>query len=146
MCTVLQHGLLKGICFCHVRSSNETLQRYVLHFGEMYAHNIQMRIYMHVCDICVFHYPIICTLSSLVNKNMSVIMPPMILGLYSLSGKTSYRQITWRLEAARLDIIMIVSHWNLTGISAALLRLEKSKPQSRGFETSRDLAVRPPSA
>ena len=43
------------------------------------------------------------------------------LGLYSLSGKTSYRQISWSLEAARLCVIMIVSHWNLTGISAALL-------------------------
>ena len=41
-------------------------------------------------------------------------------GLYSLSGKTSYRQISWSLEAARLDAIMIVSLWNLTGISAAL--------------------------
>ena len=28
-------------------------------------------------------------------------------GLYSLSGKPSYRQISWRLEAARLDVIMI---------------------------------------
>ena len=31
-----------------------------------------------------------------------------ILGLYSLSVKTSYRQITWSLEAARLDVIMNV--------------------------------------
>ena len=37
------------------------------------------------------------------------------------SGKTFYRQISWRLEAARLGVIMIVSLWNLTGISAALL-------------------------
>ena len=43
------------------------------------------------------------------------------LGLYSLSGKTSYRQISWSLEAARLGVIMIVWLWNLTGISAALL-------------------------
>ena len=42
-------------------------------------------------------------------------------GLYSLSGKTSYRQISWSLEAARLDVTMIVSLWNLTGISAAVL-------------------------
>ena len=42
-------------------------------------------------------------------------------GLYSLSSKTSYRQISWSLEAARLGVIMIVSLWNLTGISAALL-------------------------
>ena len=42
-------------------------------------------------------------------------------GLYSLSGKASYRQISWRLEAARLDVILILSLWNLTGISAAVL-------------------------
>ena len=41
--------------------------------------------------------------------------------LYSLNGKTSYHPTSWRLEAARLDIIMIVSLWNFTGISAALL-------------------------
>ena len=64
------------------------------------------------------------------------------LGLYSLSGKTSYRQISRSLEAARLDLAMIVSLWNLTGTCQISERLEKSKPESRGFETSRDLAVR----
>ena len=41
-------------------------------------------------------------------------------GLYSLSGK-SYRQISWSLETARLDVTMVVSLWNLTGTSAAAL-------------------------
>ena len=45
---------------------------------------------------------------------------PWFSNLYSPSGKTSYRQIR-SLEAARLDIIMIISLWNLTGISAAPL-------------------------
>ena len=63
------------------------------------------------------------------------------LGLYSLSGKTSYRQISCSLEAARLDVAMVVSLRNLTGTSTAE-RLEKFRPKSRGFETSRDLAVR----
>ena len=40
---------------------------------------------------------------------------------YSLCGKTSYRQLSWSPEAARLSVIVIVSHWNLTGISAAFL-------------------------
>ena len=40
--------------------------------------------------------------------------------LYSISGRTSYRKISWSLEAARLDVIMIVSLWDVTGISAAL--------------------------
>ena len=34
-------------------------------------------------------------------------------GPYSLSGKKSYRQISWIPEAARLDVIMIVSLLNL---------------------------------
>ena len=45
----------------------------------------------------------------------------MLLGLYSLSGKTSYRQISWSLEATRLNVIIVVSLWNLTGTSAAAL-------------------------
>ena len=43
------------------------------------------------------------------------------LGLYSLSGKTSYRQISWSLEAARLDVAMVVSLCNLADTSAAAL-------------------------
>ena len=43
------------------------------------------------------------------------------LGLYSVSGKTSYRQISRSLEAARSAAIMILSLLNLTGISAELL-------------------------
>ena len=76
------------------------------------------------------------------------------LGLSSLSGKRPYRQISWSLEAARLDVIMIVSLWNLKasqqhccwGVCQISERLKKSKPESRGFEASRDLAVRRPSA
>ena len=46
---------------------------------------------------------------------------PSCLGLYSLINKASYRQMSWRFEAARSDVLMIVSHWHLTGMSAALL-------------------------
>ena len=42
-------------------------------------------------------------------------------GLYLLSGRASYRKISWSLEAARLNVILIVSLWNLTGSSAAAL-------------------------
>ena len=48
-----------------------------------------------------------------------ICMYPVLPGVYSLSGKTSYRQISWSLEATRLAVIMIVSLWNLTSISAA---------------------------
>ena len=65
-------------------------------------------------------------------------------GFYSLSGRTSHQQNSWRLEATRLGVLMIASLWNLAGISAALLlrsncqiseRLEMPRPKSRGFET-----------
>ena len=42
-------------------------------------------------------------------------------GLYSLSGKTSYRKISWSLEAARFGFKLLQSLWNLAGTSAALL-------------------------
>ena len=43
------------------------------------------------------------------------------LGLYSLSGKTSYRKISWSLEAARFGFKLFQWLWNLAGTSAALL-------------------------
>ena len=43
------------------------------------------------------------------------------LGLYSLSGKTSYCKISWSLEADRLEVIINVSFWNLTGTSEGAL-------------------------
>ena len=42
-------------------------------------------------------------------------------GLFSLRGKTSYRKISWSLEAARLDVLMIVSVWKFQGISPMCL-------------------------
>ena len=52
---------------------------------------------------------------------MAYDLPRAVPLLYSLSGKTSYRQISWSLEAAGLDVAMVVSLWNLTGTSAAAL-------------------------
>ena len=44
-----------------------------------------------------------------------------------LSGKTSYRQISWSFEAKRSEVLMSVSLWSLTGISASLLPMCQSK-------------------
>ena len=82
----------------------------------------------------------------------TILLLPEIQGLYSLSGKAYYRQVSWCFEAARWDVIMIKSLWNWTGISQVQLprylqlleRLENCKPGSRDFMTSRDLAVRRP--
>ena len=53
--------------------------------------------------------------------NTSRLNTTKVQGLYALSGKTSCRQISWSLEAARLNVAMVVSLWNLTGTSAAVL-------------------------
>ena len=71
-------------------------------------------------------------------------------GLYSLNGRTSYRKMLWSLESARCWFRLFQSLWNSTGISAALCRgacqiserCNYYNIQSRGFETSRNLAER----
>ena len=47
-------------------------------------------------------------------------------GLYSLSGKTSFRKISWSLEAARFGFKLFQSLWNLAGTSAVLLPRSQS--------------------
>ena len=42
-------------------------------------------------------------------------------GLYTLSGKTVCRKISWSFEAARFGSKLFQSLWNLAGTSAALL-------------------------
>ena len=48
--------------------------------------------------------------------------PSPLSGVYSRSDKTSYHQISWSPEDARLDR-MLISLWNMTGILAALLSM-----------------------
>ena len=43
------------------------------------------------------------------------------LGLYSLSGRTSCRKISWSLEPARFMFRLFLSLWNVTGTSASAL-------------------------
>ena len=64
------------------------------------------------------------------------------LGLYSLSRKTSYRKISWSLEVARFGFRLFQLLWNLTDACQISVRNDHYNTQSRGFETSRDLAVR----
>ena len=53
-------------------------------------------------------------------------------GLYSLSGKSCYHQISRNLKATILGVIIIVSFWNLTGISAAQQRCCRCACQIQG--------------
>ena len=65
------------------------------------------------------------------------------LGLYSLSGRMSYRMISWSLEATRFRFRIFQSIGNLTGILAATLpsclsnfkRYNHYDVHSRGFKT-----------
>ena len=67
-------------------------------------------------DIWLVMYFVTCTVFANECKHWSVVQV-----LYPQSDKTYCRQISWSVEAARLDVIMIISLWNLTGFSAALL-------------------------
>ena len=62
-------------------------------------------------------------------------------GLYSVSSKTPYRQISRSLEAARLGVMMSVSLWNLTGISAVML--QRYRPNLRAIENAIKLNLVP---
>ena len=70
-------------------------------------------------------------------------------GLYSLSDKTYYRQIFrgWILELSyRSEILQASRQPCCRGVCYISERLERSKPESHGFEAARDLAVGRPSA
>ena len=79
---------------------------FLLNWGSKYSVTCDLRNFIH-------KYEGACDLMALVETT--------ILGIYSLSGWASYPQISRSLEAAILDVIILASHWNLTGISAALL-------------------------
>ena len=74
-----------------------------------------------------------------------------ILSLYSLSGRRLTAKSRSNIETVRLDIIKIVSLWNWKqasrqrycrgGACEISKRMEKSKVESRDFETSRNFAV-----
>ena len=57
------------------------------------------------------------------------------LGLYSLSGRTSYHKISWSLKAARFGFRLFQSFWNLTGtLAAALPRCQPNFRAIRSFK------------
>ena len=67
-----------------------------------------------------------------------------------LRGQTSYRKISWSIEATRFGFRLFQPLWNLTGTSAAAgrdacqisERYDHFDKQSSGFEILLDLAVR----
>ena len=66
-------------------------------------------------------------------------------GLYSLSGQTSYRKMSWSLEAAKFGITFFQSLWHLTGTSAATLSIRLSNfkvigPLSHAMSQLRDFS------
>ena len=92
-------------------------------------------------------------MQSLLNgQNLIIILERWGPGLYSLSGRTSYRKISWSLEAARLVVGISASLRNLTGASAAQQccrcacqiskRSDNLRYKSRGLETLWDLIIR----
>ena len=85
---------------------------------------------------------------------MTITGATILQGFYSLSGKTSYHK-SHEVSQPRDLMLWLLYHsefWLVPrqpccwGARKILERLEKSKPESRGFESSRDLAVRRPTA
>ena len=62
---------------------------------------------------------VLINMTHLINSNRGIKFT--ILGLYSPSGRTFDRRISWSLEATRSDVTIVASLWNLTGISVVLL-------------------------
>ena len=69
-------------------------------------------------------------------RNISVTTGP------QYTKRTSYRKISWRLKTTRFRLRLFQSLWNMTGTCQASKRYMNYNIQSRGLETSRDLAVR----
>ena len=83
--------------------------------------DIYIYIYIHIYMIIWIRYNNIYLSIDSNRIPLSTILPIFIQGLYLLSGRTSYRKISWSLEAARFGIKLFQSLWNLAGTSAALL-------------------------
>ena len=84
---------------------------------DMLLVNVVAFVVLFMCAICI--PPRLSFLSSLYRWVSA--RKTQLQGLYSLSGKTSYRKISWSLEAARFGFGFFQLLWNLTGISAAAL-------------------------
>ena len=54
-------------------------------------------------------------------RHLSILYGVALLGLYSVSGKTSYRKISKSLEAVRFEFRLLQSFWNLTDTFATAL-------------------------
>ena len=88
-----------------------------IHYERLRNHNKAK----HNKTVCIF-LGIYCTVLPWQHQNINQTLNSQnTLGLYSLSGKTSYRKISWSLEAARFGFKHFQSLWNLTGTSAAVL-------------------------
>ena len=124
--------ILEQNSWCQTYSSDD--YRIVNRMSPYDTHNIVLRIFVIYEFLEAYCYRLIHILR----------------GLSSLSGKTSYRQISWGKSRSREigcynDRIVLTFDSYLGSACQILERLEKFKPKSRGLETSRDPAVRRPS-
>ena len=93
------------------------------------------------CGTCDWRFQewLLAMLDQITERNPAMYFPCWDQGFYSLSGRTSYRNISWSLEAAWFAFDFSKSCWDACQISE---EYDHYNIQSRGFETSRDLAVR----
>ena len=129
-------GQIRGICWPMKHTEALVIQKLSAHAGDVWSGIVVLEMVfwltksrtigqsMPSWHLTAFRLPTMaCSCVWSPNRPNKCAPPPPCAtqGLYSLSGKTSYRQILWSLEAVRLDVAMVVSLWNLTGTSAAAL-------------------------
>ena len=125
-------------CNFHFTAAMTSLWRNYLH---AYTQCIYIYIYIYIYRYkgCDERFELV-FLTSIIIQSQAAMLRLMVLlwhsqGLYSLSGKMSFHQISWCLEGATLGVMIILSLWNLAAISIAVLprclsqRLQKFKPE-----------------
>ena len=82
---------------------------------------IERTITTQYCEMCARIY--VCEIVPWAREHLSFLMLIRLLGnpRSGTLGPVSYRTISWSLETARLVVLIIISLWNLTATSAALL-------------------------
>ena len=111
----LRWEVCSTVCHSFIRNAMhlESFVRRNLQYIHITLRNIQLISYILIFVFCCGLVPV--NLTHVIQGRFTS------QGLYSLSGKTSYRKISWSLEAARFEFRLFQSLWNLTGTSAAAL-------------------------
>ena len=118
-CCFPGHCCYIGMLLCHhICLKKVADSMYFSHSESSFFRLLIARIWVMSMYTCCWTY----SMYTICNCQISNCIPTTRLpGPASIYDKTSYRKLSWRLEAARLVVWTIASLWNMTSTSAALL-------------------------